>query len=42
MPLVVAAIDMAVGLYYYAMVIADMYFAPSARRDPIPFGIGYS
>jgi NADH-quinone oxidoreductase subunit N len=38
---VVAAINMAVGLYYYATVIADMYFAPSARRDPIPSGIGY-
>lgn len=38
---VVAAINMAIGLYYYALVIADMFFAPSVRVGAIPLQFGY-
>ncbi|HEX7647620.1 MAG TPA: NADH-quinone oxidoreductase subunit N [Noviherbaspirillum sp.] len=37
---VAAALNMAVGLYYYAVVIAEMFFMPSAHLKPIVAGIG--
>ncbi len=39
---VVAAINMAVALYYYAVVIAEMYFHKPERIETITPGLGYS
>lgn len=38
---VVAAINMAIGLYYYALVIAEMFFSAPPRSEPIESGFGY-
>ncbi len=38
---VVAAINMAIGLYYYALLIAEMFFAPPAQTGPVRTGTGY-
>jgi NADH-quinone oxidoreductase subunit N len=38
---IVAAGNMAIALYYYAMVIADMYFREGARTDAVAPGAGY-
>lgn len=35
-----AAINMTVGLYYYAVVIAEMFFMPSGRPEPVVAGLG--
>jgi NADH:ubiquinone oxidoreductase subunit 2 (subunit N) len=32
----------ALGLYYYAVVIAEMFFAAPARSEPVAGGIGYT
>ncbi len=38
---VIGAINMAVGLFYYVRVIAEMYFEAPLRREPVTGGIGY-
>lgn len=39
---VVAAINMAVALYYYAVIVADMYFRESKRIETVAPGAGYA
>ena len=38
---VIGAVNMAVGLYYYVRVIAEMYFETPLRGDPVAGGSGY-
>jgi NADH-quinone oxidoreductase subunit N len=38
---VIAAVNMVVGLFYYVRVIAEMYFEPPLRHEPVTGGIGY-
>jgi len=39
---IIAAVNMAVGLFYYVRVIAEMYFEPPTRREPLRGGSGYA
>jgi len=43
---VAGAINMAIGLYYYALVVADMFMEPASQATqqsaPIPVGAGYA
>jgi NADH-quinone oxidoreductase subunit N len=39
---VIGAVNMAVGLYYYVRVIAEMYFEPPLRQEPVATGLGYA
>jgi NADH-quinone oxidoreductase subunit N len=39
---VIGAVNMAVGLYYYVRVIAEMYFEPPLRQEPVTDGLGYA
>lgn len=38
----VAAVNMAVALYYYAVVVAEMYFREPERREAVAPGAGYA
>lgn len=38
---IVAAVNMAAGLYYYAAIIAEMYFREPERREGVAPGLGY-
>jgi NADH-quinone oxidoreductase subunit N len=38
---VIGAVNMAVGLFYYVRVIAEMYFETPIREEPVTGGIGY-
>jgi NADH-quinone oxidoreductase subunit N len=38
---VIAATNMAVALFYYARVVAEMYFAPDGRTTMAAPGLGY-
>lgn len=39
---IIAAINMAVALYYYAVIIAEMYFREPERREAVALGLGYA
>ena len=39
---IVAAINMAIALYYYVMVIAEMYFCQPKRTESVAIGLGYA
>ena len=39
---VIAAINMAIGLFYYVRVIAEMYFEAPLWGEPLIGGIGYA
>jgi len=39
---VIAAINMTIELFYYASIIAEMYFDAPSRVDCVTGGIGYA
>jgi NADH-quinone oxidoreductase subunit N len=39
---VIGAVNMAVGLYYYLRIIAEMYFEAPGRPEPVVGGFGYT
>ncbi|HJS87108.1 MAG TPA: NADH-quinone oxidoreductase subunit N [Acetobacteraceae bacterium] len=39
---VIGAANMAVGLFYYVRIIAEMYFEAPSRREPVTGGLGYA
>ena len=39
---VIAAVNMAVALYYYVAILAEMYFYESDERDGVAIGVGYT
>ncbi|MEO8713524.1 MAG: NADH-quinone oxidoreductase subunit N [Acetobacteraceae bacterium] len=39
---VIGAANMAIGLFYYVRIIAEMYFEAPTRREPVTGGLGYA